>query len=52
MSTETAGFVRQISAVSPLDGDALDGSARPKPKRKASVRPTSRRGRKQNILLL
>lgn len=38
MSAETTGFVRQISAVSPLDGDALDGSAQPKPKRRRAER--------------
>jgi hypothetical protein len=34
----TTGFVRQISAVSPLNGDALDGSARPKPGRARAER--------------
>lgn len=38
MTGETTGFARQISAVSPLEGDALDGSPRPKPKRQVQRR--------------
>jgi hypothetical protein len=48
MSSKEAPFVAQVSAVSPLDGDAIDGSARKKPRKSPSApdRPTVTVGRR------